>query len=181
MHTEKTLSRLVAATTAVGFIGTAMAPAYADTVVLKQGTPIKLAFDSYLNSKTAKVGQRVNYHVVEPVVVDGRTVIAAGTPEVGTVEKVDKRGRYGVNAHIRLDMAPIKSVMGTPIPIGFKTTGQDVSGKTGGAAAATIGGAALLGPIGLIGGLFVVGKSVNAKPGDKMTVTVDADQTLQAP
>src|SRR5256885_12966163 len=46
------------------------------------------------------------------------------------------------------------------------------------AAGATAGGALLLGPIGLIGGYFIPGKNVNAKPGDKMTVEVGKDTAL---
>lgn len=180
MNSNRMLARLVTATALAAFTGSLAAPAFADTIELKKGTPIKLAFDSYLSSKHTKVGQRVSFHVIEPVIVDGKTVIAEGTPETGIVEKVDKRARYGVNAHIRLSMAPIRSTMGSSILIGFKTEGPDVSGRTGGAAAATIGGAALLGPVGLVGGLFIVGKNVDAKPGDKMTVVSDSDQTLQA-
>src|SRR5579859_7697773 len=92
--------RWVGTAAAVAFTGTFATPSLADTVELKKGTPVKLAFDSYLSSKSARVGQRVSFHVTEPVVVDGKTVVAAGTSETGIVEKVNKRGRYGVNAHI---------------------------------------------------------------------------------
>ena len=36
-------------------------------------------------------------------------------------------------------------------------------------------GMLLLGPVGLVGGYFINGKSVHFHPGDKMTVTVDED------
>jgi len=149
--------------------------ASAADVVLKKGTDVHLLFATPLNSKTAKPGDKVRFTVEQAVVVDGKTVIAQGTPVVGTVTKVQKRGRYGVNAHVQLIMSPIRTVSGKMAPIGFKTKGQDVSSRTGEAAGATIGGAAILGPIGLVGGYFIVGKSVNTKPGDKMTVSVDKD------
>jgi hypothetical protein len=155
------------------------APSLADQYVLKKGTDVKLSFDSTLNSKTAKPGDRVAFKVDEPVQVDGKTVIAAGTSEHGTVVRVNKRARYGVNARIRLQMDPIRTTSGTKVPIGFKEEGPIVSGKTGGAAAATAGGAILLGPVGLIGGYFITGKTVDAKPGDKMTVQVDHDVTIR--
>lgn len=149
--------------------------ARAEEVVLKKNTSIKLVFQSHLNSKTAKIGDRVSFKVSEPVMADDKMVIAAGTKAVGVVERVSKRQRYGINARIRLRMLPIRSVTGAQIPLGFKEEGPIVSGKTGGAAAATIGGAAVLGPIGLIGGLFIPGKTVDAKPGDFMTVQPAAD------
>lgn len=153
--------------------------AEAEQALLKKGTPVKLVFQSHLSSKTARIGDHVTFRVDEPVEVDGKTVIAAGTKEEALVERISKRGRYGINARIRLHMMPIRSVAGGKVPIGFKDEGPIVSGKTGGAAAATVGGAALLGPIGLIGGLFIPGKTVDAKPGDKMTVEVAADKSLQ--
>jgi|SwirhisoilCB1_FD_contig_91_1494846_length_695_multi_5_in_0_out_0_1 hypothetical protein len=155
------------------------APALAADLILKKGTDVQLEFASSLSSKTAKPGDKVSFKVVKPVQVDGTTVIADGTPVTGTVEKVDKRGRYGVNAHIQLKLAPIRTVSGKHAPLGFHTKGQDVSSKTGEAAGATIGGAVLLGPVGLVGGYFIVGKNVNAKPGDKMTVDIDKDTVVR--
>lgn len=164
---------------AAALIGIAAAsPVRAAQVTLKKGTTVKLAFESDLNSRTAHAGQIVHFKVDEPVVVNGTTIIPAGTPETGRVEEVHHHGRYGVNARIRLAMDPIKAANGRMVPIGFKNEGPVVSGRTGAAAAATVGGAAVLGPIGLVGGYFIVGKTVNAKPGDKMTVQVDRDVTL---
>ncbi len=175
MNQNNRIARLMGVCAALAFAMIMTTPARAEDMVLKKGTPIKLVFDSYLNSKTSKPGDRIAFKVEEPVEVDGKTVITAGTKEMGTVEKVNKRGRFGVNARVQLLMDPIRTVHGKRVPIGFKTTGPVVSGKTGGAAAATAGGAILLGPIGLVGGYFVPGKTVDAKPGDKMTVTVDND------
>lgn len=170
--------RLGALWTALAFALTMAAPALAELVTLKKGADVHLVFDSSLSSKTAREGDKVEFHVADPVVVDGKTVISEGTKVAGTVVKVHKRGRYGVNARIQLQMSPLRTVTGKLIPIGFKTKGQYVSNKTGEAAGATAAGAIVLGPIGLVAGAFIPGKQVNAKPGDKMTVTTDEDITL---
>src|SRR5579871_5752103 len=91
-------SSLLGGSAALVFAVTMTSPALAEDMVLKKGTQIKLVFDSYLNSKTAKPGDRVAFKVEEPVQVDGKTVIPVGTKEMGTVEKVNKRARYGINA-----------------------------------------------------------------------------------
>ena len=52
--------------------------------------------------------------------------------------------------------------------------------RPGEAAGASIGAAAILGPVGLVGGYFVVGKEVHAKPGDKLTVEVSKDVLVKA-
>jgi hypothetical protein len=150
-------------------------PSFAQDMLLKRGTRITLVFDSTLNSKTVKIGDKVHFHVQDPVLLHGKVVIASGARTAGIVEKVNKRGRYGVNASVRLAMSSLRTVTGQTIPLGFKTEGPVVSGKTGGAVAATAGGAIVLGPVGLIGGYFISGKSVDAKPGDIMTVQIDRD------
>lgn len=151
--------------------------AFADQMTLKKGSDIVLAFDQNLTDKAAKEGDRVNLHVDKDVLVDGKTVIASGTKVTGTITKVHGRARYGVNARIQMLIDPIPAVDGSKIAVGYKTKSTE-KGQTAGAAGATIGGAAVLGPIGLVGGYFVVGKHVNVKPGDKMTVTADQDDQI---
>jgi len=158
---------------------TSILPAYAESVELKKGTEVKMAFDSSLSSSTAKAGDRVMMHVIDPVTVDGKTVIPEGTKVRGTVKKVDKRKHFGVNANIQLYLDPVKSTSGTQVPLGFKSKHGDLS-RPSTAAGASAGSALLLGPLGLAAGYFVVGKKVTVKPGDKITATVDDDVTVNA-
>jgi hypothetical protein len=177
----KPISKMMQVTSCLTMLGltlVAAIPASAEELILKKGTDVHLLFATPLSSKTAHDGDKVRFTVEDPVMVDGKEVIKEGTPVIGTVTKVQKRGRYGVNAHIQMVMNPIRTVAGNRAPLGFKTKGQDVSSRTGEAAGATIGGAAILGPVGLVGGYFIVGKNVNAKPGDKMTVDIDKDTVV---
>lgn len=178
MKQQNWITRIGVIITTLSFTLALAMPVNAAHEVLKHGTDVKLTFDNALSSKTAHEGQVVYFHVEDPVKVDGRTVIAAGTKVKGTVVRVRGRARYGVNARIQLNIAHIRTVAGTFAPIGFKTKGLDVSGRTGGATAATVGGAVLLGPVGLIGGYFVLGKQLNVKPGDKMTVEIQKDTVV---
>ena len=135
-------------------------------IAIPKGTPVNLAFDQDLSSKTAKVGQAVALHVIDPVTVNGHTIIPAGTKVSATISKVEKRKRYGINASMRLVFNPIMAY-GKAIPIIPRTEGKTLgTEKTGQAAGATVGGAAILGPIGLLGGYFITGKSVEIKAGD---------------
>lgn len=152
--------------------------ALADAIKVPKGTDIVLAFDQSLTDKKAREGDKVKLHVDKDVEVDGKTVIAAGTKAMGTITSVKNRARFGVNARIQMLISPIKAVDGSLVQVGYKTKSTSNS-KTAGAAAASVGGAAVLGPLGLVGGYFVVGKHVNVKPGDKMTVTVDQDATIK--
>lgn len=156
-------------------------PARAEDALLKlkNHTEVKLAFDDEISSKTAKPGDVVHLHVVEPVKVEDKVVIAAGTPVTGAVSRVNHRARFGTNAKIQLVLSPIKTTNGNEISLGFKTKTNDLS-RPGTAAGASVGGAVLLGPVGLIGGYFVMGKSVHCKPGDRLTVEVSKDVLVKA-
>jgi hypothetical protein len=134
-------------------------------VVVPSGAQVILVFDQALSSKTAQVGQVVRLHVASNLFVGERLVIRAGTPVRGIVEDVSHRKRYGVNASLHLAVEPVRSIHGTPIPLAPRSVGRQVGKKTGVAGAATVGGAAILGPLGLAGGYFVHGKPVSIPAG----------------
>lgn len=152
-------------TLSLAVVTTLALPALADEVTVPKGTDIVLAFDQSLSDGTAKDGDKVTLHVDQDVRVDGKAVIKEGTPAHGTIMAVKKRARFGVNARIQMLIKPIKTVDGKHVVVGYKTKSAS-NGKTAGAAA-SVGGAVLLGPVGLVGGYFIVGKHVNLKPGGK--------------
>ena len=171
---------------ALAAIGTLIAVAGAsgpeEKLTVPAATPIVLVFDQSLSSKTATVGQTVALHVRDNVVIGDTTVITKGTKAKGIISKVEKRKRYGINAELKIALNPIKSAYGTAIPAQPRTQGKAVGGsKSGQAAAATVGGAIIAGPIGLVGGLFIHGKHVTIKPGDVLASEVAKDTVLTLP
>ncbi len=141
-------------------------------VLVPSGTQVILIFDQPLSSKTAKVGQLVRLHVANSLMVGNRTILRAGTPVQGVVQDVTHRKRYGINASLRLAVNPVRSVHGSLIPLEPRNVGKSVDKKTGVAGAATVGGAAILGPIGLAGGYFVHGKPVEIPAGSVLDTQV---------
>src|SRR5438045_1588495 len=55
------------------------------SITVPRGTDVVLAFDQELSSKHAKVGEQVKFHVIDSVIVGGKTVIKAGTPATGVI------------------------------------------------------------------------------------------------
>ncbi len=180
MNTLKTVrfQRFIGAAAGLALFAGMIIPASAEQLTLDKGTHIKLVFDTAMSSKTTKVGDKVKLHVDEPVSVNGKTVIKEGTKVTGTISAVNKRAKFGVNAKIQMRLNPVMTVSGKPVPVGFKTRGANDKSSTVGAGAASVGGAAVLGPIGLVGGYFVTGKQVVVKPGDKTTVDTDKAITV---
>ena len=159
---------------------TITASADAARLVIPKGTQVTVAFDQALNSKTTKVGERVRLHVKDDVLVGGQKVIRRGARVQGVITKVSKRKHYGINAEMRMDLKPVRSVTGQMVPLEAGGKGEQISGKKSGqAAGATVGGAAVFGPVGLIGGYFISGKSVKIKVGDTLVTEVPKDVVLR--
>jgi len=135
---------------------------------IPDGTEVMLKFEQPVSSKTAKAGDQVKFSIAKDVSYSGKTVLTAGTPVTGVIEKVDKRDRFGKNARIRLVLNPVNGIKLDP-----RDKGKPFSGsKTDKAAIASGAGALLLGPLGLAGGYFVTGKSVIIKAGDTLRTEV---------
>ena len=153
----------------------AMATSALATSTLEKGTPVLLAFDESFSSKNIHKGDTVRLHVVDDVEVRGRVVIPHGKSVVATISEVQKNGRFGKNAQLKLDIDPVRS-MGVQIMLQPRQKGNMVGGTRGTkAAGAAAAGAVVLGPIGLGAGYFVVGKSVNVHVGDKLETQVSED------
>jgi len=142
---------------------------------LEKGTPVMLAFDEGFSSKHIHKGDTVKLHVIDDVEVRGRVVIPRGKEVIATISDVEKNGRFGKNAQLKLDINPVRS-MGTTIFLQPRQKGDMVGGTRGTkAAGAAAAGALVLGPIGLGAGYFVVGKSVVVHKGDKLETQVSQD------
>lgn len=63
--------------------------------VIRSGTEINMQTRTELTSRRARVGQRFELEVVDPVTLHGQVVIPAGTVGVGEVTRVRKKGMWG--------------------------------------------------------------------------------------
>jgi len=151
----------------------AAALAMASTTVPK-GTQVTLTFDQAVSSRKAHSGDKIKMHVTNDVVVDGRTVIKAGTPLWATVDEVKKNERFGINAHLKLDLPNVSG-----IPLKPRIQGKDSGSSADHAAEVAGAGALVLGPIGLLGSYFVVGKPVKVKDGDTLQTQVAEDTVVR--
>lgn len=149
-------------------VAMALISALGSATLVPKGTDVRLAFDQGLSSKTAKVGDRLAFEVVEDVIVDGKIVVRKGAKATGVVERVQRGRRFGVNASIRIKLDPIGASDGTMLPIAARYKGKKLGGGTDKAAMASGAGALVLGPIGLGVGYFMTGREVTVRKGDTM-------------
>ena len=154
---------------ALALVGIVSAAVAASAQTISKGTEVMLRFEDPVSSRTAKAGDTVRFTVRDDVRGDGGALMLhAGEHVTGVISAVDKHDRFGKNARIRLTLNPVHG-----IPLEPRDKGKMFSGgQTDKAAIASGAGALVFGPIGLVGGYFVTGKSVNVKVGDSLRTEV---------
>ena len=75
-------------------------PAGRREVTLPAGTLLPLTLDSYVASDTSRIESPVHAHLRRPLVVDGVTVLPAGTPISGYVTDATRSGRVKGRARV---------------------------------------------------------------------------------
>ena len=101
--------------------------------------------------------------------------IPSGSQCEGTVTDVRRSGIFGRDGKLVITYGTIKAVDGSAVPliVGDKAKEQYKQMKI--AAGASVAGAVILGPVGLVGGLFVKGSEVNIPAGTTMFTEVKTD------
>ena len=117
-------------------------------IVIPEGTRLRIALIDGLSTTRSSPGDQFMASIVEPVVVDGKTVLEKGTKVRGRVTDVSESGRVKGRASIRLVLTDIVRD-GKDFPISTKpfiavaqnTKKRDAAIIGGGAGAGTIIGA----------------------------------------
>lgn len=109
-------------------------------VSIPAGTELTLALDTTLSSETSQAGDSFSATVVEPIVVESREVIAAGSTIEGKVTEASPAKRGAGKATLALSFSHLRLASGyhTSIVGSF----QEISASKKGRNAAIIGGSA---------------------------------------
>lgn len=140
-------------------------------------TLVKIRLLAEVNSKENRVGQMIPYQVAEDVLIENRLVIPAGTESEARVTKVESAGSLGRSGRVELDFGTVAALDGTKVRL--QVDEKSAKENTELAAAASVGGLVLLGPIGLVGGVFVRGSEHVIPVGTEFYVEVDRPVEVQ--
>jgi hypothetical protein len=171
----------------------AVATATGDDVrklTLPAGTVLPLTLDSYVASDTSRVEDSVRAHVRRAIVVNGRTIVPAGSTLIGNVTSVERPGRVKGRGYIAFRFSQLTTpeagrvriqtsrvtrtapatkkadAMKIALPAaGGAAIGAIVGGKKGAAIGAASGGGAGTGVV-----LSTRGKDVRLGPGAAVSV-----------
>lgn len=123
-------------------------------IVVPEGTPISVTVDQTVSSKTNETGDHFAASVAEPVVINGKVIIARGAKVSGTVTDSKSAGRFKGNAELSLTLTSV-TVGGREYDLKTSTY-SDASGSRGKRTAVGTGVGAAAGAV--IGALAGGGK-----------------------
>jgi hypothetical protein len=139
---------------------------------LQEETQIKVAIKQAISSKDAKVGDIINFKVIEQVKKDDLILIDTGTIVTGEVIEAEKSRSLGKGGKLDFIINTVTAVDGQLIKVRVsskKMTGQKT---TGGVVAAAI----IFSPL----ALFLKGKNVVIEAGKEFLVYADNNYDIQA-
>jgi hypothetical protein len=90
------------------------AAATAQTREIKEGEPIYLEIQNNPDLATIEVGHPIQFRTTSNVIVDGKEVVRAFSPAVGTVLSVERQG-YNTAGNIKIEVRHIRAVDGQQV------------------------------------------------------------------
>lgn len=141
-------------------------------------TLIKIKFATPVNSETARVGEKVKFVAAEDIVSNGTLIIPAGAPGIGVITKVKPAKNFGRNGEININFQQIQTFDGSNVPTILGDKAKQEIRQLAYAAGASIASMALLGPIGIVGGIFVHGKNIDLPVGTESYIQTKSAQEI---
>lgn len=152
---------------------THLAPA---SVKLPAGVHLDLEMAHTIDSQTTRMNDLVSLRVVNPVIVEGVTVIAVGATATAKVVKAERNGHFGRAGRITWELKEVTAVDGTRVPL--TSTGHAVGDSKGAKVAATMA-LSVLSPFALAAG-FKRGENAIVPEGKRFDAFVAAESTINA-
>jgi hypothetical protein len=157
-------------------------PAVLKDVKLPAGTRVELEMAHTIDSMTTRKGDAVSLRVVNPVVVDGATVIAQGATATARVVKAERNGHWGRAGRIVWELEEVTAVDGSRVTLA--ASGRAV-GDSKGAKVATqtvlLGlGLGFAAPAALLTG-FKRGENAVVPEGKRFDAVTRAEAVVNAP
>jgi hypothetical protein len=142
-------------------------------------TLVRIRLLDALNSDKNKAGDTFRYEVIESIHVENVLAIPAGSLGIGKVEKAKAAGHFGKHGKLDLSFDAVPAIDNTMVSVYLGERAREENKHVVAAAGASVFGAIILGPIGLIGGAFIEGKTVQLPVGTEFFVEVNNDHMIK--
>lgn len=149
---------------------------------IPDGTPIEVEAPYTFRSKDFKPKDKISFRVVNPIIIEGVTVVEQGATATGRIERAKRGGHWGKAGLFVWTMQSVTAKDGSQIPV--RPTSIRLRGDSKGAKVATqmiITGALmpLIAPVALLHG-FKRGKDAFIPAGKRYSLFVDGDLSVSA-
>ena len=150
------------------------------SIQIPDGTPIDIEAPYTLNSMDFKPNDKISFHVVNPIKVNGLTLVEQGAIATGRIDKAKRGGHFGKAGLFVWTMQTVTAVDGSQIPL--RVTPVRLRGDSKAAKVATqmiITGALLplIAPVALLHG-FKRGKDAFIPAGKRYSVYVEGSPSV---
>jgi hypothetical protein len=145
----------------------------ANNITLLDGTPVKMRIGRTVSSKDAKIGETVDFEVLEDIKIGEKIVIARGAVALATVTNAKPKGRLGKGGKLDINIDSVRLVNGEKIALrAVKQTKG--GGKTGVMTGAIVASSILFFPAAPFF-LFMKGKDISIPKGTEITGYINGD------
>lgn len=143
---------------------------------LLDGTPVRLRLSRTITSKEAKVGEMVDFEVLDDIKIDDVTVIPKESAAIATITKAKAAGRLGKGGKLDMNIEYVRLITGEKIAL---RAIKEIRGgnRTGTMTGALIASGLLFFPAAPIF-LFIKGKNITLARGTEVTAYVNGDFPL---
>ncbi|MBI3923770.1 MAG: hypothetical protein HY318_20280 [Armatimonadetes bacterium] len=147
------------------------------TVPAETGVPLELMRP--VSTRTAEVGDIVDFVVRDNVYIEGIVVVTKGTAATGSVKKVKHPRSRGRNGSLQIELVEVKGVDGSLIPLHPYKADKGIDGVNPESPGASVAAGLIFGPVGLIAGAFVKGRHVDVPGGAKVVAAIAKEQRVK--
>ena len=145
-------------------------------VELPKGTVVKAMLTKTITVRTVKKGDIISMATAEPIMIGDVLVAPSGSRILGHVTKVRLPGAFGRSSKIDIEVDSLEILGPSIVKLGIGTEAKkamDAYLPIAGAAATSLAGALLLGPVGLVGGFFIRGNDRQLSEGTILFVNTE--------
>lgn len=158
--------------------GTPSVPRAALEFGLSEDTPVKLRLTRTMSSKDAKVGDKVDFEVLEDIKVKDLVVIQHGAMAIATVTRAQPKRSMGRSGKLDMNIDYVQLVDGEKVPL-RATKGGSGGSRTGAMTGAMVATGILFFPAAPLF-LFLKGKNITIPQGTEVTAYIAGDTPLIA-
>jgi hypothetical protein len=159
-------------------IPTFATPQTATKFVLEDGTPIKLVLGETISSADERVGNLVNFEVVEDVLVNGIVVIPRGSNAWATVTVAEPKKRMGRGGKLDINIDKVRLADGEKVLL-RAVKGVQGGGHQGAMVGAMVATSLVLWPAAPFF-LLMHGKDITIPKGNQVTAFIQGDAVLDS-